>query len=123
MRIPYTQEMPYGGQRTYGGEPTLGVLCKGRYQFMYRGKNYRVHRLICEAFAGPAPFSGPGYVCNTLAFSIFLLEELRNGGAAVVAISLMNKSAPFVYPARHHAPWMGASVSQPSSKQAMDALI
>lgn len=58
MRIPYTQEMPYGGQRTYGGEPTLGVLCKGRYQFMYRGKNYRVHRLICEAFAGPAPFSG-----------------------------------------------------------------
>lgn len=27
-----------------------------RYIYNYRGKNYKVHRLVCEAFHGPAPF-------------------------------------------------------------------
>ena len=56
MRIPYLAPMPYGSERVYGGEPTTGVLSEGRYSFSFRGKNYRVHRLVCEAFAGPPPF-------------------------------------------------------------------
>lgn len=64
MRVPYVAAMPHGGPRTYGGEPTPGVLADGRYRFHYKGKNYKVHRLICEAFAGPAPF--PGAVCMHL---------------------------------------------------------
>ncbi len=58
MRIPYRSEMINGGQRTYGGEPTLGVLAEGRYRINFRGQNYKVHRLICEAFAGIPSFDG-----------------------------------------------------------------
>lgn len=58
MRIPYSAPMNNGGQRHYGGEPTKGVLVDGRYRFNYKGKNFKVHRLICEAFAGPAPHHG-----------------------------------------------------------------
>lgn len=57
MRLPFAGSMPHGGPRVYGGQPTHGVLSEGRYQFHYHGKNYRVHRLICEAFAGPPPFA------------------------------------------------------------------
>lgn len=56
MRVPYRSAMPHGSDRVYGGEPTRGVLTEGRYGLNFRGKNYRVHRLVCEAFAGPAPF-------------------------------------------------------------------
>jgi len=55
MALPTTKPMPSGGVRHYGGEPSRGVLSEGRYGFAYNGKNYRVHRLICEAFNGPAP--------------------------------------------------------------------
>lgn len=58
MRVPFIGEMPYGGSKSYGGEPTTGVLKDGRYRFFYKGKNYKVHRLICEAFSGPPPFVG-----------------------------------------------------------------
>ena len=63
MRIPHSVPMNNGGLRYYGGEPTYGVLIDGRYRFNYRGQNYKVHRLICEAFSGPAP---AGAVCMHL---------------------------------------------------------
>lgn len=56
MCLPKLAETPHGGSRHYGGEPTKGVLSEGRYQITSRGKTYRIHRLICEAFAGEAPF-------------------------------------------------------------------
>lgn len=57
-RTPFTAIMPKGGERTYGGKPYYGVLRKdqGRHGLYFRGKNYKVHRLVCEAFHGPAPF-------------------------------------------------------------------
>lgn len=58
MRVPYEAKMPHGGNRFYGGEPTFGVLNEGRFQITYKGKNYRIHRMVCEAFAGAAPFPG-----------------------------------------------------------------
>lgn len=64
MRVPFIGEMPNGGTKQYGGEPTSGVLKEGRYRFFYNGKNYKVHRLICEAFSGPPPF--PNAVCMHL---------------------------------------------------------
>lgn len=56
MRLPHAKSMPNGGVRHYGGQPTFGILVEGRYQINVRGKTLRVHRLVCEAFAGPAPF-------------------------------------------------------------------
>lgn len=57
MRRPYKARMNNGGHRFYGGEPTTGVLNDGRYCIAFQGKNYKVHRLVCEAFAGPPPFA------------------------------------------------------------------
>lgn len=59
MRLPSIGEMPYGGIKPYGGQPTFGVTHEGnqyRPTIHYKGKNYRVSRLVCEAFHGPAPF-------------------------------------------------------------------
>ena len=63
MRVPYLTEMNNGGERAYGGEPTKGVLAEGRYKITYKGQNYKVHRLVCEAFCGPPP---EGAVCMHL---------------------------------------------------------
>ena len=63
MVAPHLGEMPHGGPRHYGGQPTYGVLSEGRYGFYYNGKNYRVARLICEAFNGTPP---EGAVCMHL---------------------------------------------------------
>jgi len=60
MVKPYWGQMPNGGQRPYGGEPNFGVWNKqdGRFITVYKGKTYKIHRLICEAFNGSAPFDG-----------------------------------------------------------------
>lgn len=57
-----TAPMPHGGIRAYNTVPILGVVTKASsgarhkyYGAFYRGKNYKVHRLVCEAFHGPAP--------------------------------------------------------------------
>ena len=42
-------------KREYRGKPSKGVLSGGRYKINFRGKNYRVSRLVCEAFHGEAP--------------------------------------------------------------------
>jgi hypothetical protein len=59
MRIPNLVPMPKGGFRHSGGHPWPGTWDSDqrRYVIQYAGKTYRVARLICEAFHGPAPFS------------------------------------------------------------------
>jgi hypothetical protein len=49
--------MPHGGVRVYGGEPHFGVWNKqdGRFTVQVKGITHKVHRLIAEAFHGPAP--------------------------------------------------------------------
>lgn len=64
---PRTAQMPNGGSRTYTPKPTYGTVTKAsktaRYQYMgFYGKfygNMKVHRLVCEAFHGPAPDGMP----------------------------------------------------------------
>lgn len=60
--ISYAQPMPYGGQRIRALSPTKGVVSYGskgstyrRLIFRFRGKTYKVSRVVCEAFHGPAP--------------------------------------------------------------------
>ncbi|TPJ57428.1 MULTISPECIES: HNH endonuclease signature motif containing protein [unclassified Mesorhizobium] len=58
--LAYQREMPYGGVRTYGGHAWLGNIARDvsrpRRVIRFRGKTHKVHRLVCEAFHGPAPF-------------------------------------------------------------------
>jgi hypothetical protein len=58
--IPFEGRMPYGGSRKYGGKAWLGSWAKdhGRYILRYRGRTFKVARLVCEAFHGKAPFPG-----------------------------------------------------------------
>lgn len=46
--------MPTGGTRVYGGTPTRGQWDGHRYIYVLKGKSYKVARLVCEAFHGPA---------------------------------------------------------------------
>lgn len=66
MRAPYYGSMPKGGDRHYGGEPYPGVWSPtdNRYILQFRGRTYKVARLVCEAFHGPAPDDKP--VCMHL---------------------------------------------------------
>jgi hypothetical protein len=59
MVAPYWGTMPHGGGRPYGGQPHFGVWNKhdGRFITVYKGKTYKIARLVCEAFHG-APFKG-----------------------------------------------------------------
>ena len=61
-----TALMPTGGTRTYKTAPTFGTEEKsatarsgsGRRMIINkRGKNYKIHRLVCEAFHGSPPSS------------------------------------------------------------------
>lgn len=72
MCIPRIGKMPNGGPRYFGVVPTRGVLSEGRLGFFYKGKNYRVARLICEAFNGPPPDG---------AFCLHLDEDATNNRA------------------------------------------
>lgn len=60
MVAPYRAEMPKGGLRCYGGEPKFGVWSKkdGRFITVWKGKTFKVHQLVCEAFNGEKPFEG-----------------------------------------------------------------
>lgn len=60
MHMPHREPMPKGGTRPYGGQPTFGVWNKadGRFITIIEGKTFKVHRLVAEAFHGPAPFAG-----------------------------------------------------------------
>ena len=55
-------EMPNGGFREYETKWVIGVKRRASktalheyYGTLYRSKNYKIHRLICEAFHGPPP--------------------------------------------------------------------
>ena len=52
--------MPRGGFRKYGGKPRFGAWLTKEKRFIitYKRKTYKMSRLICEAFHGPAPFQG-----------------------------------------------------------------
>jgi len=58
--------MPNGGTRVYRTKWKRGVRTKASktarheyYGLVYKGRNYKVHRLICEAFHGPATSECP----------------------------------------------------------------
>jgi hypothetical protein len=63
IKLPSTTaSMPNGGERAYDTRWRYGTKAKAnkaaRHEYfllVYRGKNYKVHRLVCEAFHGPAP--------------------------------------------------------------------
>lgn len=61
MVIPSIRDMPGGGKRHTGGLPRFGMWEKkqGRFVTNYRGKTYKVHRLVCEAFHGHPPEDEP----------------------------------------------------------------
>jgi len=61
MRVPFMGPTPNGhGVRHYHGKPYHGVwhADERRFAFVHKGKNYKVHRLVCEAWNGPPPFEG-----------------------------------------------------------------
>ena len=62
MRVPWLGK----GRKSYGGVPTAGqwAACDRRMVLQYRGKTYKIARLVCEAFHGPAPAGKP--VCMHL---------------------------------------------------------
>ena len=58
-----TAPLPNGSIRSYKTKWIKGVRRKSSknarheyYGLLYRGKNYKIHRLICEAFHGEPPF-------------------------------------------------------------------
>lgn len=60
MVAPYLVAGPRGGFCRRGGTPTFGAWSAGRrYQLIYRGKPYKVARLICEAYHGASPSDAP----------------------------------------------------------------
>src|SRR5690348_3980218 len=61
MVAPFLAEMPHGGKRHYGGQPSFGVWSKedARFLLIHNGHSYKVARLVCEAFHGPAPQDEP----------------------------------------------------------------
>jgi hypothetical protein len=54
---PYETPMPSGGKKINQVSPTYGVWAKDkrRYLLLFRRKTYKVARLVCAAFHGPAP--------------------------------------------------------------------
>lgn len=60
MVAPFLCELPNGGFRQYGGVARKGEWDGLRFIYVYKGKTYKVARLVCEAFNGP-PF--PRAVC------------------------------------------------------------
>ncbi len=58
MYIPKLVKFPSGWQKHYGGYPTFGTWAKGEKRFIWRINkiNYRVSRLVCEAYHGKKPF-------------------------------------------------------------------
>jgi hypothetical protein len=59
MYTPHRGLMPNGGGRAYAGTPTFGVWNKqdGRFIVVFRGKTYKIARLVAEAFHGLPPFN------------------------------------------------------------------
>jgi hypothetical protein len=65
IKLPNSiSKMPNGGVRLYETKPTYGTKTKAsktaRHEYMgvisSKFGNLKIHRLVCEAFHGPAPF-------------------------------------------------------------------
>jgi hypothetical protein len=64
IRFPPSEaEMPHGGKRKYPTKFIFGTKRRSSrtarhvyFATLWRGQNYKIHRLVCEAFHGPAPF-------------------------------------------------------------------
>ena len=85
MVRPHRGDMPNGGKRPYGGQPHFGVWNKqdGRFIIIYKGKSYKVHRLVCEAFHGPRP--DPDNSENSRIVVMHLDENAANNRASNLA--------------------------------------
>jgi len=67
IKLPESRAtMPNGGVRSYKTKWVNGNKTKSsktaRHEYLglvYRGKNYKMHRLVCEAFHGPSPEGKP----------------------------------------------------------------
>lgn len=63
IKLPEIErQMPHGGLRVYKTKWVRGTIRRASktarhsyYGIMYHGRNFKVHRLICEAFHGAAP--------------------------------------------------------------------
>ena len=55
MVFPSIAPLPNGGLRHYSGRARTGCWDGSRYIFSWKGKNYKVARLVCEAFNGAPP--------------------------------------------------------------------
>lgn len=53
MVAPFMGPMPGGGMRQYGGYARSGSWDGDRFIYVWKGKSYKVARLVCEAFHGP----------------------------------------------------------------------
>ena len=58
MVVPFLGDKQKGAKQ-YGGKPLFGQWDGNRYIYVLRGKTYKVARLVCEAFHGPAPADKP----------------------------------------------------------------
>ena len=64
IKFPCSEsKMPNGGTRAYITKWVFGVKRRASktarhcyFGTLYKGKNYKIHRLVCEAFHGPPPF-------------------------------------------------------------------
>ncbi len=76
-RVPFVGVMPHGGERKYGGKEWFGVWegTAKRYIVVFKGKTYKIARMVCEAFHGPQPHPYPASVC------MHLDENSRNNRA------------------------------------------
>ncbi len=59
MVAPYFGPLPNGGSRRYGGTAVKGQWDGTRLIYVFKGKTYKVARLVCETFNGPAPVGKP----------------------------------------------------------------
>lgn len=57
-RVEHEVAMPNGGVRVNGGKAWFGTWAEDRerFIFMFKGKTYKVARVVCAAFHGPPPF-------------------------------------------------------------------
>jgi len=83
MVAPYQAKMPKGGMRQYGGQPHFGVWNKqdGRFVIVHKGKTYKVHQLVCEAFNGERPADPE----NSITVCMHLDENAANNRAENLA--------------------------------------
>ena len=115
---PYFIDMPHGGERSYKLSPTFGCAVRKngkvlRTIFRFRGRTFKVHRIICEAFHGPPPSQshvvmhldedGGNNVPENLAYGT-QTENLNASGFIAYCKSRVGEESPSVKGRRKFAP-------------------